>query len=434
MTMRHASPLSPSNLRRTMRLGMKSIWLHRLRSLLTMLGIVFGVCSVIAMLAVGEGASFEAQEQIRMLGSTNVILRSVKPPEEQSASSQQRSFVQQYGLTYRDVRQIRETLPLIKDIVEARVVRDYAIRLNKQVDCNVVGTLPDYLGIRNHRVQSGRFFTALENDGAATVCVLDRALADILFPIDDPLGRTVRAGSNYFRVIGIMEPQGAAALTAVSATPEGIGNRLYVPLETMETRYGDTTISQRSGSIEAEKCELHEVIVQVSNQDEVTDASEVIGGILARNHKKKDYEVVVPLELLRQAERTKQIFNIVLGAIAAISLIVGGIGIMNIMLASVTERTREIGIRRALGARRQDIIVQFLIETVILSGVGGLIGVAIGIIIPYFITYFAEMRTIVNIWSPMLAFSISALVGVIFGIYPAMRAAQMDPVEALRHE
>jgi putative ABC transport system permease protein len=186
--------------------------------------------------------------------------------------------------------------------------------------------------------------------------------------------------------------------------------------------------------MEAERVELHEVTVQVQDRDRVVNVSQAVENLLQRNHKKKDYQIIVPLELLRRAERTKQIFNVVLGSIAAISLIVGGIGIMNIMLASVTERTREIGIRRALGAKRADIIVQFLIESVILSGSGGLLGVGLGVTIPYLVTLFVGMATIVTFWSPAIAFSISGLVGVVFGIYPAFRAAQMDPVEALRHE
>jgi putative ABC transport system permease protein len=193
-------------------------------------------------------------------------------------------------------------------------------------------------------------------------------------------------------------------------------------------------VRRRSGSTEAERVELHELTIKVGAVEEVTSAADAIRAVLERNHPKKDYQMIVPLELLKRAERTKQIFNIVLGSIAAISLLVGGIGIMNIMLASVTERTREIGIRRALGARRGDIVVQFLVETVILSGTGGILGVLLGVIIPFIVSYAAGMKTIVTFWAPMLAFTISALVGVVFGIYPALRAAKMDPVEALRHE
>jgi len=209
---------------------------------------------------------------------------------------------------------------------------------------------------------------------------------------------------------------------------------MFIPLETARSRYGEVLLRRRSGSIEAERVELHELTVKVNTLEEVTSAAQALKAVLQRNHPKKDYQMIVPLELLKRAERTKQIFNIVLGSIAAISLLVGGIGIMNIMLASVTERTREIGIRRALGARRRDIVIQFLVETVILSGTGGILGVVLGLIIPFIVSHAAGMKTIVTFWSPMLAFTISALVGVVFGIYPAIRAAKMDPVEALRHE
>jgi putative ABC transport system permease protein len=209
---------------------------------------------------------------------------------------------------------------------------------------------------------------------------------------------------------------------------------MFIPLETAKERYGEVLMRRRSGSFEAERVQLHEVTVKVDALENVAGVAEAIKAVLERHHKKKDYEIVVPLELLKRAERTKQIFNIVLGSIAAISLLVGGIGIMNIMLASVTERTREIGIRRALGARRRDIITQFLVETVLLSGVGGIIGVLLGMVIPMIISRTAGMKTIITFWSPFLAFTISGLVGIIFGLYPALRAAQMDPVEALRHE
>ncbi|HOS02462.1 MAG TPA: FtsX-like permease family protein, partial [Candidatus Hydrogenedentes bacterium] len=199
-------------------------------------------------------------------------------------------------------------------------------------------------------------------------------------------------------------------------------------------RYGEVQVKRSSGSRSIERIQLSELTVKVDSLDAVVPTARIIEDLLGRYHKKKDYSVMAPLELLRQAERTKRMFNIVLGAIAAISLLVGGIGIMNIMLASVTERTREIGIRRALGAKRGDIVLQFLIETVLLSATGGIIGVALGLSVPLIITHFAHMKTIVTLWSPILAFGISAIIGVVFGLYPAMRAADMDPVEALRHE
>ncbi|MFO7976854.1 MAG: ABC transporter permease [Candidatus Hydrogenedentota bacterium] len=431
-------------MKRTIKLGFKSIWLHRLRSLLTVLGIVFGVCSVIAMLAIGEGASYEAQEQIRRLGSNNIIVRSVKPPEEKGSTSQ-RTWLIEYGLTYTDLERIRATLPSVEILVPARIMRKDIWNGGRRVDCDIYGTVPWYPQVNNHGVAKGRFFTDMEIKDGTNVAVLDAGMEPALFPIDTAIGNTVRAGSQYYHIIGIMEPKSArvTANTTDTSIPTSSNNgngasgssyRIYVPLTAARKQFGETLVNRQSGSYEATRVELHEVTVKVARLGEVVDAARVIGDLLAAHHRKMDYEVVVPLELLRQAERTKRIFNIVLGAIAAISLLVGGIGIMNIMLASVTERTREIGIRRALGAKRRDIIVQFLIETVLLSGAGGVIGVCLGIAIPGVITWFAPMKTIVTLWSPLIAFSISAMVGVVFGIYPAIRAANMDPVEALRHE
>jgi putative ABC transport system permease protein len=426
-----------SSLKRTVRLGIKSLWLHRLRSLLTALGIVFGVCSVIAMLAIGEGASYEAQEQIKNLGSQNIIVNSIKPPEEQKVSDRtSQSYVLQYGLTYQDVKRIHATIPGVTVVLPARVIRDYVWNISRRVDCDIVGTVPWFPQMRNQRVAHGRFFTEKDMDGDTSVCVLSADMVRTLFPLESPLGKDVRVGGEYYKVIGVMEPAAYEAksddISADQAKPAA--HRMFIPLETARSRYGEVLLRRRSGSIEAERVELHELTVKVAALEEVTSAADAIKAVLQRNHPKKDYQMIVPLELLKRAERTKQIFNIVLGSIAAISLLVGGIGIMNIMLASVTERTREIGIRRALGARRRDIVVQFLVETVILSGSGGILGVALGIMIPFVVSYAAGMKTIVTFWSPMLAFTISALVGVVFGIYPAVRAAKMDPVEALRHE
>lgn len=428
-------------LRRAVALGFKTLWLHRLRSFLTMLGIVFGVCSVVAMLAVGEGAGYEAQEQIRRLGSQNIILRSVKPAETERISSEQ-SRISEYGLQYDDMRRIQDTIPSVTVLAPGRIIRNHVWNATRRVDAEIIGVRPWYPEVRKLQVSVGRFFTAVEHDGHVNVCVISTSVADRLFPFSSPLERNVRIAMDYYKVVGVVEPAVASvesgAVSTAGAASQGNSDdyapRVYIPLTAAKSRFGETLVRRSQGTFEAERVELHEAVIQVERLEDVEETAMVIDDILSRQRRTRDYEMIVPLELLRQAERTKQIFNTVLGAIAAISLLVGGIGIMNIMLASVTERTREIGIRRALGAKRRDIIVQFLIETVILSGTGGLIGVVIGVMIPLIISRVADMITIVTPWAPLLAFSISGFVGIVFGIYPALRAANMDPVEALRHE
>lgn len=430
-------------MRRAIILGFKTLWLHRMRSMLTMLGIVFGVCSVVAMLAVGEGAGYEAQEQIRRLGSQNIILKSIKPTETERISTEQ-SRISEYGLRYDDIKRIQDTIPSVRVLAPGRIIRNHVWNATRRVDAEIIGVVPWYLDIRKLAITEGRFFTDIEFDGYVNVCVIGTSVADRLFPLSTPINHNVRIGSDYYKVIGVVESEASVSAGASGNNQEGdnakngSGNgyapRVYIPLTAAKNRFGETLVRQSQGTFEAERVELHEAIVQVARLEDVEETALVIDSILSSQRRTRDYEMVVPLELLRQAERTKQIFNTVLGAIAAISLLVGGIGIMNIMLASVTERTREIGIRRALGAKKRDIIIQFLIETVILSGTGGLIGVIIGVTIPLGISYFAHMMTIVTPWAPMLAFSISCFVGIVFGIYPALRAANMDPVDALRHE
>jgi putative ABC transport system permease protein len=423
---------------RVVKVGFKSLWNHRLRSLLTMFGIVFGVSSVIAMLAVGEGASYEAQEQIKRLGSNNIILRSVKPPEGQKSSAAAVAFrVSKYGLRYRDVERLKATIPGISIVVPLREIPSVVWHKRQKVDAILRATVPSYPEIKNRKVARGRFFNEVENAARTNVCVLGTDAANALFPAEDPLGETVRIGSDFYRVVGIASPDVNASKTGqeISNTEsESSTYEIFVPLSSAKSRFGELLIRHSSGSFEAERVELHELTVQINDLDAVAEIAAIIATDLNRTHDKEDFEMTVPLTLLNQAKRSKRMFSIVLATIAGISLLVGGIGIMNIMLASVTERTREIGIRRAMGARRRDIISQFLIETVILSGIGGLLGVALGVTIPFIIEAVADMDTIIVFWSPLLAFSISAIVGVIFGIYPAMRAANMDPVEALRHE
>ncbi|HIG28947.1 MAG TPA: FtsX-like permease family protein [Verrucomicrobiales bacterium] len=420
----------------TVHLGVKSLLLHKLRSGLTMLGIIFGVCSVISMLAIGEGASYEAQEAIKKLGSTNIIIRSLKPPDEASDSGGGGNFELNYGLTYEDGARLQSTIPGVVRVLPMRIIREN-VRFNVNlIPCQVIGTLPFYPGIVGVDIVKGRFLCDADEKHQQNVCAITTALASRLFPYQAPLDQAVKIAGVYYRVVGLVQELNTPDKRAQTEDPEGetLDNFVYIPISTSRSRFGETIFRGSFPNIEAESVELHEIRVKMASTEFVETAAPQIKNVLNRFHDQGDYEVIVPLQLLRQAEATKRIFNIVLGSIAAISLLVGGIGIMNIMLATVTERTREIGVRRALGAKKQDITTQFLVETVVLSVGGGLIGVLIGVLVPLMVTYLADMKTIVTWWSVAIAFSISGAIGILFGLYPATAAANLDPIDALRHE
>ena len=427
--------------KRTAKLGIKSLWMHKLRSTLTTLGIIFGVSSVIAMLAIGEGASRQAQEQIARLGSRNIIIKTVPPPQDKDVGSQQESM-RVYGLTYLDAERFRNSLPNVEVVVPSRRLVQQVWYRNRKVAIEVIGTVPWYPEISTVRVKSGRFLGSIDMHHKQGVCVIDEKVARELFVFDDPLGMDVKMVGDYYRVIGIVSVADAVSPVktiddgAAKGTSQGganVGN-IYIPLTTMKNRFGEISLQFGAGGRSIEKVELQEVIVKVGSIDQVLSTRDTLETILGRFHKKNDYQVVVPLELLKQAKQTQRLFSIVLGSIAAISLLVGGIGIMNIMLATVSERTREIGIRRALGARRRDIIIQFLSETLMLTFLGGVLGISLGSLIPFLVTRFGQTPTVITGISLVLAFGISGIVGIIFGIYPAYRAANMDPIESLRHE
>ena len=420
----------------TVRLGIKSLMLHKLRSALTMLGIIFGVCSVIAMLAIGEGASYEAQQAIKKLGSQNIIIRSVKPPEDSKQSGSRRGFAIEYGLTYDDGARIQSTIPGIVRVLPVRIIRENVRFARTAISSQVIGTLPTYLDIVGLDIVRGRFITAADEINHENVCVLTTGLAQRLFPYQDPLTESIKINSSYYRVVGLVREKNMPEQRTQAGKMEGepLDNNVYITLGAARSRFGEVLIRRTAGSFEAEKVELHQITVQMRDLASVEAADPQIKNLLSHFHRKTDYETIVPLQLLRQAEQTKRIFNIVLGSIAAISLLVGGIGIMNIMLATVTERTREIGIRRALGAKRRHITMQFLVETVVLSVGGGLVGVIVGVIAPLIVSHLTTMKTIVTLWSVLVAFCISGAIGIIFGLYPAKSAAELDPIEALRHE
>ena len=423
--------MTESTVSRTIKLGVRSLLLHKLRSVLTTLGVLFGVSSVIAMLAIGEGASEAEQRMIRQLGSQNVILRSVKPSED--AVSNQQTRVLSYGLTHDDLERVRDTFPGVVRVVPLRELPDEVRRGAVSMRPRVIATVPRYIDVTGRVVHEGRFLNEADEQAVANVCVLGYEVARHLFPFESPLAKQVKIGADYFIVVGTLLPRVRLESDPV-APNESSSGELFIPLRTGRKWFGDTLLKIRSGSRDMEEVQLHEIVVEVDQADNVPLVADACRTMLRREHGQQDYKVVVPLELLLRAKETERIFNIVLGSIAGISLLVGGIGIMNVMLATVTERTREIGIRRALGAKRSHIVTQFLVETIVLSVGGGLLGILLGMAIPFAVEYYADMPTIVTPGAPVLAFGISAGIGVIFGLYPAWRAATMDPVEALRHE
>ncbi|MEK6239092.1 MAG: ABC transporter permease [Planctomycetales bacterium] len=425
---------------RTIQLSVKSLLLHKLRSLLTMLGVILGVGSVIAMLAIGEGSKREALERIRELGAANVIIRSVKPDqqnsEEEGSKEQKSSRVMDYGLRYKDLDRLTAALPTILRAVPIKLVRKRAQAAHRAVPhARILGTTPGYLDVKNLQVRRGRFLTEPDLAKGSNVVVLSAGAAKKLFNFEDPLGKPLKLGPMVFRVVGVLWSQASGNAVPGAVGGQDFNKDIYIPLSAARNRFGELKILVTAGSFNFERNQLSEITLTVADENFVSQTAAMARKLLESSHPKgADIEVQVPLELLHQVEEEKRIWNLVLGSIAGISLLVGGIGIMNIMLATVTERTREIGIRRALGARRIDVTIQFLVESVVLSSTGGVLGIVFGVGVPVAVTYFSEIESHLQWWPMLLTFSISVGIGVLFGVYPARRAALMDPIEALRHE
>ena len=435
---------------RTWSLGVKNLLLHPLRSLLTVVGMFIGVASVIWLLAIGNGISAAVQKQIEGLGAENIIVRSIKPPSETLVG---RDGPVPYGLTRDDFARLNETIPTVRSALPVRELRRQFRYLDRLIDGRLVGCTPEYAQATRLEIEQGRFLSDADLEDHANVCVLAAGTAARLFPFEDPLGKSVKVEADYYVVIGVTQERAPSAGIGGSLDSQDYSQDVYIPISTLWLRIGDLVITLRNASFEGEIVQLSQITLRVDDVEHVLPTAEIIKNTLADYHTSPDYGVTVPLELLEQAKTTRLMFILFLGLIAAISLLVGGIGIMNIMLATVTERTKEIGIRRALGAKQRDIARQFLMETVVLSVVGGITGIFGGLtcrpatrllrnvlsgLFPGAMSNLPEvvreMEPAVVNWSIPLAFGIAVAVGIVFGLYPARRAAALDPIEALRHD
>jgi putative ABC transport system permease protein len=431
-----AALLASDKGRRVLVLALRSLWLHKLRAFLSVLGIIIGTAAVISLMAFGEGSMHDALEDIKRQGATNIIVRSVKPPDE--ASSHRRSFVAHYGIKYDDHERF-QTIGVITRQVPMRIFPQEIRYLERMYIGRVVATTPAYTEVNQLSLAAGRFLIGDDDRDLLNVAVLGSVVADKLFPFEEPLGQTVRLGQHFYRVVGILHPRHKTGGSA-NQPPEDFNNDVYIPLSTCRARFGPVIYIRTSGSRSGEGVELSQVTLTVSDLDKVRPTGDVISEMLESYHPKKDWSVLIPLDRLEEAERAKARFTRLLVLIASISLMVGGIGIMNIMLATVTERTREIGIRRALGAKRRDITLQFLVEAVAQTGVGGLVGVVLGLGSVFLIPWGWELFTgehlpaKVHVESIFLSLTVSITVGVLFGWFPARQASRLDPIEALRHE
>lgn len=439
-----------AQLLQTVDLGVKSLLVQKMRAGLAALGIFIGTSTVIWLVAMGEGVSYRAQQQILELGAKNVIVRTKEP--NAGSEEEANSRVKAYGLLRADYRRIVENIPNIRRAIPMRELK-FELRLDdRTADAKLVGCTEDYLELNRLEIARGRWLST--RDRGDKVIVLASDTAKRLFPYENPIGRTIWVGSEFYTVIGQTRGRTASAAIGGSLDSRDYNLDAYIPIKTLRQRVGDLVMKRVGGgqgsNFVGEDVELSQITVEVENIEDVDDTAQIIETLLKKYHEKEDYAVVVPRELLRQAERTRTMFNVLLVVIAGISLLVGGIGIMNIMLATVTERTREIGVRRALGATRSDIIGQFLIETVVLTASGGLAGVLFGLSVgPIFrfvkqaVTTLSpeslppivhELEPRIALWSVLLSLGISLGVGVLFGVYPARKAAYLDPIEALRHE
>jgi putative ABC transport system permease protein len=449
-------------------IAVESIVSNKLKSMLTALGIIFGVAAVIAMLAIGKGAKQEIMEQMKMVGVNNILINPIVQDPASSTDQgekQQKKFSR--GLNMLDVEAIKETIPSVKRISPEISFNSTAMMNGVKYTAKLVGVSNDYFHLYNLPLVSGTVFNSYQEENGIQVCIIGANIRAKFFSKVDPIGQYIKFNGIWLKVIGVLQKT-TVSLTGFEEKGVNVYNdNIYIPIQTMLLRYQNRAlvntkmVSEASSSVmifggggggggmarivvsssdastesETNYNQLDRIVVQVNETEQLNSTTEILSRMLTRRHTNvKDFEITVPELLLKQQQRTKDIFNIVLGAIASISLIVGGIGIMNIMFASVMERIKEIGTRMAIGAKKMDIVVQFLAEAVLISVTGGFIGIFLGVVMAKLIEQLAGIMTIVSFFSVFIAFGVSAAVGVIFGYSPAKRASEKDPIESLRYE
>jgi putative ABC transport system permease protein len=431
--------------------GVEAIFANRIKSFLTALGIIFGVAAVISMLAIGNGAEQEILEQIKMVGVNNII---ISPTEnvvdtEQSQTGEDEAQISNKkfskGLTLLDATSIGEVIPSVSKICPLITYNYSAILNGKSKPVVLEGTNNNYFDLFNITLQRGDFFAESQMEDGFPVCIIGDNINNVFFNHEDAIGNYIKCGQIWLKVIGVIERRDFTASASDELGISSTDNKIFIPAKTMLMRFKNRSLlradeiqslaaSRDNNNPKENLNQLDKIIVQVNETEYLSSTADIIKRMLLRRHNELyDFEVTIPELLLKQQQRTKNIFNIVLGVIAGISLIVGGIGIMNIMLASVMERIREIGVRQAIGASRKDIIVQFLSESTLISVSGGIIGIILGVVLSKTITAMFDIKTLISVFSIIISFGVSVIIGMTFGYLPAKRASDQDPVNSLRY-
>ena len=437
-----------------LQIALEAIKANKLRSLLTALGIIFGVAAVIAMLAIGNGAKQEILEQMKLVGVNNIVITPIieqKEEEVKEGESQAGKKTFSPGLTLKDLQSIKSTLPSIEKASPEILIETDFVYSGLRRSGKLVGVEPIYFEITNFKVARGSMFNEQQMKYGAQVCIIGKNIQAKFFSKEDPLGKYIKCGPIWLQIIGVLEERTVSENTIGKLGIRDYNMDIYTPLKTMLIRYKNRSLVTKASLLAgsnmnedeevetAKKTEnyhqIDRLVVQVKATELLQPSAEVISRMMERRHFGViDYEITIPIVLLEQQQRTKDLLNFVLAAIASISLIVGGIGIMNIMLASVLERIKEIGIRLSIGATKKDIVMQFVMEAVFISLTGGIAGIVLGIVLSILISKFADIKTIISGWSIAVSFGVSAITGLVFGITPAKRAAEQDPIKSLRHE